>query len=124
MPRSWRWLLVEAARIAVRYDPHWQRVYDPIRKRRGGKVALIAVARKMLVTMWHLLVHHSRYRSLQAQTLVRKLQGWASRIGWHHLPAHSSADFVRQQLCFIGLNDPASSLTTNKKSGQLLVPQP
>jgi transposase len=123
-PSKLRWLLVEAAHIAVRYDPHWQRVYDAIRKRRGGKVALVAVARKMLVTIWHLLVHHSRYRSLQAQTLVRKMQVWASRIGRHHLPANSSADFVRQQLCLIGLDELARSLTNNKKSGQLLVPQP
>jgi hypothetical protein len=60
---------------------------------------------------------------LQTQTMVRKLQAWASRIGRHNLPANSSADFVRQHLCLIGLDGLANSLTTNKKSGQLLVPK-
>jgi transposase len=121
-PSTLRWLLVEAAHIAVRYDPHWQRIYASIKRRRGSKVALVAVARKLLVTIWHLLTHEAVYRGLQPQTFVRKLQTWAFRIGQAHLPAASSSDFVRQQLRLIGLEELAETLTTNKKSGQLRVP--
>jgi hypothetical protein len=73
----------------------------------------MAVARKMLVTIWHLLVRHLLYCSLHAQTLVGKLQTWASWIGRHDLRAISSADFVRQQLYLIGVDALANSLTTN-----------
>lgn len=117
-----RWLLVEAAHIAVRYDPHWQRIYDALRRRRGSKVALVAVARKLLVTIWHLLTHRTLYRGLQPQTYVRKLQSWACRIGHTQLPAQSTAEFVRQQLRLVSLDALADSLTTSKLTGQLRVP--
>ena len=61
------------------------------------------MARKLLVTIGHRLTHRTLYRGLQAQTFVRKLQAWASRIGRAQLPAASSAEFVRQQLRLLGL---------------------
>ncbi|RIK27020.1 MAG: hypothetical protein DCC55_39635 [Chloroflexi bacterium] len=52
-----RHMLVEAARIAVRQPGHWQRLYQRLARRIGDHKAITAVARKLLVAVWHLLTH-------------------------------------------------------------------
>jgi transposase len=56
-----RWLLVEAARSAVRWDPHWRQVHRRIALRRGTNIATVAVAWRLLVTIWHLLSDKTPY---------------------------------------------------------------
>ena len=115
-----RWLMVEAARAAIRWDPHWRQVHDRIARRRGSNIAVVAVARRLLVLVWHLLTKKDIYRYLQPQTFVTKLQNWAYRIGRTHLPSPSTRDFVHAHLSTLGLHDLAKSLTTNR-NGQLRV---
>jgi len=115
-----RWLVIEAARSAVRWDPHWRKIHDRIARRRGSQIATVAVGRRLLALTWHLLTNQETYRYLQGQTLVTKLQQWAIRIGRAYLPATSSSAFVRRHLLALGLHDLVASLTTNKK-GQLRV---
>lgn len=50
--RMMRWLLVEAAWMAVRKDPELQRVYQRLAFRRGRKIAAVAVARKLAVKLY------------------------------------------------------------------------
>lgn len=50
--RMMRWLLVEAAWMAVRKDPELQRVYRRLALRRGRKIAAVAVARKLAVKLY------------------------------------------------------------------------
>jgi transposase len=115
-----RWLVVEAARAAIRWDPHWRNVYQRIARRRGSAIAVVAVARRLLVLVWHVLTKKDVYRYLQPQTLVTKLQHWASRIGRAHLPAASTKDFVHAQLTALGLHHLVASLKANR-NGQLRV---
>lgn len=118
---SLRWLLVEAARVAVRWDPHWQQVHARISRRRGTNIAVVAVARKLLVVIWHLLTHQAVYRHLRPNTFVRKLQEWAYRIGKAHLPASSAQRFVQDCLTNLGLEQLAASLVMDPKKGGLSV---
>jgi transposase len=115
-----RWLTVEAARAAIRWDPHWRKVYNRIARRRGASIAVVAVARRLLVLVWHLLTKNDNYRYLKSQTFVTKLQNWAYRIGRDLLPAASTREFIHAHLSDLGLDDLASSLTANSK-GQLRV---
>jgi transposase len=50
-----RWALVEAAWRLVSRSSRWRVVYDGIKKRRGGKKAIVAVARRLLGVMVALL---------------------------------------------------------------------
>ena len=50
-----RWALVEASWRVIRQSAAWRRVYDGIKKRAGGKKAIVAVARKLLVVMTAML---------------------------------------------------------------------
>src|SRR5260221_2393061 len=50
--RMMRWLLVEAAYVAVRKDPELKRIYQRLAFRRGRKIAAVAVARKLGVKLY------------------------------------------------------------------------
>ncbi len=49
-----RWALNQAAQTAKR-SPEFAASYAAIAKRRGKKIATIAIARKLLTRAWHLL---------------------------------------------------------------------
>lgn len=47
-----RWLLVEAAQSAARFDPELRRKYQRLKFRRGGQVAKVALARHLAVRLY------------------------------------------------------------------------
>jgi transposase len=47
-----RWLLVEAAQSAVRFDTEWKRQYVRLAMRKSRPLAITAVARKLAVRLW------------------------------------------------------------------------
>ena len=69
-----RWILVEAAQHASRHDPRLSQFYLRVMKRRGHNRAVVAVARKMLVTIYHVLNHHSQYRGLRPELYTNKIR--------------------------------------------------
>ena len=111
--------MVEAARAAIRFDPYWGEVHARIARRRGTNIATVAVARKLLVVVWHLLAEESIYCHLRPQTFVTKLQQWAFRIGQEHLPAPSSKEFVYDHLARLGLHHLAQSLSYKGRNARL-----
>jgi transposase len=59
-----RWLrriMVEVAHVAVRMDCRFKRMFWRITVNKGKKVAYVAVARKLLTVVWHLLVNGELY---------------------------------------------------------------
>jgi transposase len=50
-----RWLLVEAAQTAARYDPELRRTYQRLKFRRPSGVAKVAVARRLAVRLYWML---------------------------------------------------------------------
>jgi transposase len=60
-----RWALVEAAWRVVHHSATWQRIYERIRKRAGGKKAIVAVARRLLCVMYAMLRDGTNYDLLQ-----------------------------------------------------------
>ncbi len=115
-----RWVMVEAAWIAVRYEPHWQQTFDRLRQRRNSSIAIVAIARKLLVVSWFLLHDHATYKHLNPQRFVRKLQEWAWKIGRNALPHPSTADFVRAHLRSLDYHDLANAIKMTPR-GKLTV---
>jgi transposase len=52
VPPVLRWVLQQAAWVAIRCDPNARRIYARIAKRAGGKKAATALARKLLSYAW------------------------------------------------------------------------
>ena len=64
-----RWLLVEAAQTAARFDPELRRKYQRLKFRRGGSVAKVALARRLAVRLYW------RLRQSQAETQPVRMPG-------------------------------------------------
>ncbi len=92
--RGSRWIrsaLVQAAHAAVRTkDSHLAAVYRRLVVRRGHKKAIIAVAHRLLVAIYHMLKHREPYRELGAaprsehakRKLVERMQRRIEQLGY------------------------------------------
>ncbi len=60
-----RWALVEAAWRVIRQAAAWRRVYEGLKKKAGGKKAVVAVARRLLVVMTAMLRDGTNYNFLK-----------------------------------------------------------
>lgn len=56
-PSKVRWLLVQAVHVAVHKvgDPYLSRFYDRLKRRKDKQTAIVATARKLLVSLYHML---------------------------------------------------------------------
>jgi transposase len=66
-------VMVEAARIAVLYDPYWKAQYAPLEKRLGTNKAIVAIARKLLVVVWHVWHERVADRHANVERVASKL---------------------------------------------------
>jgi len=71
--RMLRWIMVEAARVAVNHDPRLGEFYERVKKRRGGQKAIVAVACKMLKIIWTMLTRNEPYESRNQRRYDKKL---------------------------------------------------
>jgi transposase len=60
--RTARWLAIEAAHTLARSSSPLAASYHRIRRRKGHQVAVTALARKLVVVVWHLLTKQEPYR--------------------------------------------------------------
>ena len=79
-----RTMLVEAAWQAVRGPGPLRAFYQRVSSRRGNHVAAVAVARKLAVIVWHLLVKGEDYAGVRPALHAKKLRDLELRSG---LPA-------------------------------------
>lgn len=70
--RLLRWAMVEAAWQAVRHSPRWRAAFEGLKRRRGAKRAIVAVARRLLGVVVSMLKSGSRYRSSLAELKERE----------------------------------------------------
>lgn len=66
-----RYAMVEAAQLACKRDPALGHFYDRLKRKKGSAKARVAVARKLLVAVYHVLKcgEHYRYNCLTKQHL-------------------------------------------------------
>jgi transposase len=102
--RDIRATMVEAAHSAVRIHPHWRAELARLQPRLGKPKALVAIARKLLVSVWHVLSAAAADRFACPAQVARFLLQFAYRLGSQHRPAgQSPAAFVRHHLDRLGL---------------------
>jgi len=98
-----RWAMVEAAWGAVRSDPHWKSQYENLKKRgKHSNEAIVAVARKMLVAVWHILTKREPYRHASEEDLAYKMVIWSQRMDENALRGMTRQQFVKYGLLRLG----------------------
>jgi transposase len=87
-----RWNLVEVAHTAVRVrDSRFKALFLRVMAKKGKKTAYVAVARKMLTVIWHLLVNGEKYVEDGFQKKIR-----VDKIAYGgHVPLEVMAEVLR-----------------------------
>jgi transposase len=93
-----RWALVEAAWQGIRANPRWRAEYDALCKRKHPNQAIVAIARKLLVTLWYLLNNQVAYNRSSDEDLAYKMLTWS----WH-IDKTALNGMTRQQFAKYGL---------------------
>ncbi len=96
-PAQARSLLVEAAHAAVRTPGPLHGCYVRIAARRGPAIAIVAVARKLVVLAWHLLHDETDYRWSRPSLVAQKVRALELRAGAaHHRPGGQGTKTARE----------------------------
>jgi len=101
--RDIRAAMVEAAHTASRTHVHWREELARLEPRLGKNKAIVAIARKLLVTVWHVLTEGCADRFADPEQVARKLLRHAHQLGREHRPeGQTPAQYVREQLDRLG----------------------
>jgi transposase len=120
--RDLRAVLVEAAHVAAHYHPHWQAELERLEPRLGRNKAIVAIARKLLVAVWHVLTEGCADRYAEPERLARKFLQFAYVLGKENrTPGQTTMAYVRQQLDRLGLGMEITAIPWGRKK---VVPLP
>jgi transposase len=109
--RDLRFVLIEAARVAVQTHPYWKREFARLAKRIGEHKAVVAIARKLLIVVWHVLMARSADRRADAEQVAFKLMVWAWKLTDEQRGGLSSRQFIRANLMRLGLGAELTHIT-------------
>jgi transposase len=113
--RDIRAAMVEAAHTACRVHPHWQAELARLEPRLGKNKAIVAIARKLLVAVWHILTKGEVDRHASVELIARKLLQHAYRLGSENRQGHSTGEYVREQLDRLGIGADLAAIRWGKK---------
>jgi len=121
--RDIRAAMVESAHVASRFHPHWQAELARLEPRLGRNKAIVAIARKLLVAVWHVLSKGCADRFADPERVARKLLDHAYRLGPTRRPqGQTAAQYVRQQLDRLGLGAELAAIPLGKTRRIVLPP--
>src|SRR6266496_3164175 len=103
--RDVRGVMVEAGCRAVDHHPHWKAQFERLTRRIGKQKAIVAIARKLLVTVWHVLAEHQADTHAQTQAVARKLMNWITHAGVTPGQHRDRLLLLYQHLDELGLSD-------------------
>lgn len=109
--RDLRFVLVEAARTAIQIHPHWKREFARLAKRIGDHKAVVAIARKLLIVVWHVLMAKSADRRATAEQVAFKLMVWSWKLTDEQRGGLTSRQFIRAHLIRLGLGEDLTHIT-------------
>lgn len=91
--------MVQAAQTAVCHHPHWRAELARLQPRLGRNKAIVAIIRKFLVAVWHMLYKKEAYRFADPVGVARKLLNYAYALGKENRPKGlKGTHYLRQQL--------------------------
>ena len=91
-------IIVEAGCRAVERHPHWKIHFEQLSSRIGKQKAIVAIARKLLVAVWHVLTREQADVHADAQAIARKLLKWIERCGATPGKRRSAGKLLRHYL--------------------------
>jgi len=113
--RDLRVALVEAAHVAANSHPHWKAELARLQPRLGYNKAIVAIARKLLVTVWHVLAHKVADRFAEPEKVSKKMLHFAYEVGKANRAGKSAAQFARERMDTLGMGQELTSISWGSK---------
>jgi len=109
-----RWALVEAAWRAVRMSPYWKAQFEALKRRKRPNQAIVAIARKLLVAVWHVLTKDETDCHASEEDLAWKMLLWSWSLDDETRQGLTRKQFAKYGLLRLGVQ---SDLTRFVRSG-------
>lgn len=120
--RDLRRVLVEAAWSAVETHPYWKREFERLLRHKHKNQAIVAIARRLLVAVWHVLGERVADRRAQPEMVAFKLMMWSWRLTQEQRGGLSSRQFVRYGLMQLKLGYDLKRLVTGQNTVRAIAP--
>lgn len=118
--RDLRRAMVEAAQAAVRHHDHWKAEFQRLCQQTAKQKAKVAIARKLLVTVWHTLTKDEVDRFATPQQVACAFFGLAYKLKVKNLPDGMSAlQFTRHHLDRLGIGQELTHIPWGSKTFKL-----
>ena len=108
--RELRTALIESAWVTVHFDPIWREQFERLEQRIGRRKAIVAIARKLLVVVWHVLYHRRVDRQADPERVVRYFLAWGRQAKAFARLGLKASEFARQQLDILGIGQELPTL--------------
>ena len=124
-----RRVLVEAAWSAVTTHPYWKAEFERLTRRKHPNQAIVAVARRLLVAVWHVLTERAADVHAEPEMVAfpqrgpaGKLMIWSWKLSDAERGGLTSRQFIRYHLMRLKLGDALTHITTGKSTRRLIAP--
>jgi transposase len=115
--------MVEAAQTAVVWFPHWKAELARLEPHLGRNKSIVAIARKLLVTVWHVLTKNVADRFAEPVQAARKYLIFAYTLGKANRATKQSAgQFVRQNLDRLQIGADLGAIPWGEKKHPIRLP--
>jgi transposase len=112
--------MANAANHAVQDHPHWKAEMERLEPHLGRSKAIVTIARKLLVAVWHVLSKQVADRFADPLNVARSFLNHAYQVRVSNLPKGQSAPaFTREQLDRLGLGKNLQTISSGSKRIQL-----
>jgi hypothetical protein len=112
--RELRKALVEAAWVAVNMHPYWKAQFAHLTRRKPKNQAVVAIARKLLIAVWHVLTERAADKNAIPAMVAFKLMVWSWKLSDQERGGLTSRQFIRYHLMRLKLGEDLPYLTTGK----------
>ncbi|MGD1996132.1 MAG: IS110 family transposase [Anaerolineae bacterium] len=120
--RELRRVLIEAAWVAAQKSPYWKEQFRRLTRHKHHNVAIVAIARKLLVAVWHVLTERAADRHAEPQMVAFKLMIWSWKLSPQDRQGMTSRQFVRYGLLQLDLGHDLDCLITGRSTKRAIAP--
>jgi hypothetical protein len=95
-------------------SPVWKQRYNELKKRRGACKAIVAIARKLLVAIWHVLTEEETDRNASDEDLAWKMLLWSWSLKDETRLGLTPKQFAKYSLMRLGVQTDVTSFMRGK----------
>jgi Type II/IV secretion system protein len=108
------WLKPPGSRLEA--TPTGKELFERLTVRLGKPKAIIAIARKMLLVVWHVLTKHVADREAVPEKVAGKFLEWSCKLGRANRAGLNSGTFIRRELHRLQLGGNITAISRGKRT--------